>query len=93
MYLSTSAVGTYVVRFGNNSTYRMTVKTSDKTDDGFTTIFIRHLFNKSEYSVKHFDALKGKIFASLEDLVEAVQTVLGIPLTPPKTSHFLMLAK
>jgi len=84
-YLRLSPAGSFVVRFANQASFRLSIRCQDETTKH---IVIRHRYESLKYSVKGVIELEEKEFASLRSVAEAVAGVIGLPLVTPTHSPF-----
>ncbi len=84
-YLRGSATGTFVVRFANQASFRLSVQTDENTTRHF---FVRHSYSSPVYGVKGVEGLEKKEFDNLRTLAEAVAQKIGVALVEPTRSPF-----
>jgi hypothetical protein len=72
-------MGTFVVRFANGSSFRLSIKTAEKIQH----FKIRHAYQGETCSVKNCPELEGQNFTTLLDMATAVSNVLQVELVDP----------
>lgn len=77
--------GTFIIRFANMSSFRMSIKTAD----GVKHFKIGHAYGSDKFSIRQQTEFKGKLFNSLEECAEAVAKSLGLQLQEPTLQPML----
>ena len=86
-FLRIAPLGTFVVRFANQASFRLSIRCADDTRHWF----VRHTYQSATYGVRDMPALEGKNFDSLLEMAQAVAATVPIALVPPTRSPFLVL--
>ena len=76
-------IGTFVVRFANNSSFRLSIKTGQGEVAHYK---IRHAYQGTTCSVKNCPELEGKSFSTLKEMADEVAKVLNVELCDPAYS-------
>jgi hypothetical protein len=79
--------GTFVVRFANQASFRLSIRCAEGTRHWF----VRHGYQQTTYGVRDVPALAHKSFDSLHELAQAVAATIPIALIAPTKSPFLVV--
>lgn len=82
-FLSRAQVGTFVIRFANEASFRLSIRTAHDTSH----FKIRHKYQSPHFYVKGIESLNHS-FESLLDLAKAVANHLQVELHSPSYSPF-----
>lgn len=85
--LRMSPVGTFVVRFANQASFRLSIRFPGDETRHF---YVRHAYQGLTYGIKGVPGLEKKSFSSLEELAHATGAEFGLTLVSPHRSPFLV---
>ncbi len=86
-FLRLAPLGTFIVRFANQASFRLSIHCADGTRHWF----VRHGYQQATFGVRDVPALEGQTFHSLLEMAQAVAATIPITLVTPTRSPFLVL--
>lgn len=85
-HLRLSKPGTFVIRFANEASFRLSIHLGGKDVQSF---YIEHTYQSSEYKVPHAKGLENQVFTDLHELATAVGKTFNLEVHAPERSPFL----